>query len=446
MTAVGLWLLLLLTGYLHIPTPILRIMTKESKLPPLYSRYHQHELQMPQHNLSQADVQGTKYLWISNYIRGNGWGNVMQELLLNSYLAYRANRSFVFTNYTWTEGGPDFALYNLRPIPARIPLTALLGGPTVGAPMLAAPDAPLAVTKEFWDEVCPHATVIKDDDVVTSVDGSPTTAGMKVEKWLEKLRTTEDRCVEVPRDSWSIFDIWILQDAKRLLDEWPPFSHSPILTEFAWSPLIELAFDMNRETISPSSPLQPYLSSVPLTVKSAERYARIPGLLAIHVRRGDFVRHCKRLAQWEANYVAYNAFPSMPDQQDFPPNTPAPARTEMYRARCYPEIDEIVRRIEEIRNSEAGQGLQNIYIMTNAPPDWIYDLKAALRRSWGWADIASSRDLLLNQEQGYVKQAIDMLIGQRAQVFIGNPFSSLSGQVNMLRMANGFSPESCRLW
>ena len=60
--------------------------------------------------------------------------------------------------------------------------------------------------------------------------------------------------------------------------------------------------------------------------------------------------------------------------------------------------------------------------MTNASPTWLDTLKVALSEGGGgeWRQIASSRDLKLSWEQKYVAQTVDMMIGQRAQVFIGN--------------------------
>ncbi|EPT04541.1 hypothetical protein FOMPIDRAFT_1156780 [Fomitopsis schrenkii] len=372
----------------------------------------------------------------------------MQDLLLNAYLAYRSGRSFVFNNYTWSEGVSDYSLYNMMPIPSRIPLTALIQGSIVGAPFAMDPHAPRAVMKEFWDKVCPNATVIRNDDVLAMMDTDPTTASLTLTKWLEVLDAIEDPCVEVAQDPRQIFDIWILQDANRLLDEWPSFSQSPILTEFGWSPLVELAFDTNREMISPSSAFRPYLSSTSLEVMSnSKRYTPIPGLMAVHIRRGDFVRHCKRINEWQAKFFGYNAFPSFTDKLSMPEGASPAERAEIYRMHCFPEINDIVRKIEEVRRSSgASQGIENLYIMTNGPSAWIADLKKALLSSSSWNRITSSREIIVNHEQEYVKQAVDMLIGQRAQVFIGNGFSSMTGQVSMLRMANGISPNTTRFW
>ncbi|KAH9935714.1 uncharacterized protein B0H18DRAFT_1082401 [Fomitopsis serialis] len=441
---------LFLRGRVGLAEPILRALAKDSGLPPLYSEYHQLELSLPQHDVDAqaSDGHPVKYLWIANHIRGNGWGNAMQDLLLNAYLAYRSGRSFVFNNYTWEEGVSDYSLYNFRPIPARIPLTALIQGPIVGAPFTADPEAPRAVMKEFWDKVCPNPTIIRNEDVLAMMDSDrQTTASSTLQKWLEVLKAIDDPCVEVAKDPRQIFDIWILQDASRLLDEWPSFSQSPILKEFGWSPLIELAFDMNRELFAPSTIWQPYTSSTSLGVmNSAERYSSIPGLLAVHIRRGDFVRHCRRLTEWQAKFFGYSAFPSFPDKLLVPEDASPATRAEMYHLHCFPDIPEIVRKIEEVRRSEAGQGIENIYIMTNGPTPWIAELKKALRNSFEWNRVTSGRDILVNHEQEYVKQAVDMLIGQRAQAFIGNGFSSMTGQVSMLRMANGFAPNTTRFW
>lgn len=215
-------------------------------------------------------------------------------------------------------------------------------------------------------------------------------------------------------------------NSTRLLSVWPSFSHSPILQDFGWSSLVELAFDTNRELIAPSTTLDPYLTATPFTTP-AERYKIISGLLVLHVRRGTFEDWCSHVADVGAGYNGYNMFPSLPDKLDFDlPAETRVQRAQRYRQHCYPAIWEIVRRVEEIRQTHAAQGLRNVYIMTNAQTPWVLNLKAALRRTGYWENVASSRDLLLNREQKYVKQPLDMLIGQRAQVFIGNGVSSLS--------------------
>ena len=64
--------------------------------------------------------------------------------------------------------------------------------------------------------------------------------------------------------------------------------------------------------------------------------------------------------------------------------------------------------------------LDRVYIMTNGASEWVAHLKAALAATGHFAHVASSRDLVLSWEQKYVAQAVEMLVGERAQVFIGN--------------------------
>jgi hypothetical protein len=85
---------------------------------------------------------------------------------------------------------------------------------------------------------------------------------------------------------------------------------------------------------------------------------------------------------------------------------------------CFPTIQQIVDKVTEVQ--KVSEGLRNVYVMTNGGSSWLEELMAALKKVHKWDQIASSRDLKLNWEQKYVAQTVDMMIGQRAQVFIGN--------------------------
>ncbi|KAH9896922.1 hypothetical protein C8Q73DRAFT_642760 [Cubamyces lactineus] len=392
-------------------------------LPPLYSRFHEAELGLPQHNalLSAPEGKDGKYLWIANHASKCGWGNAMQELFLNAYLAYRTDRAFVFDNYTWSRGESDYSLYNLKPIPSRIPLTAFMRGPIVGGEFPPGDAAPRSVTPEYFYEVCPNRTIIGSYTVNDAlVDPS---AEALVQAWADKM--APHRCVEIEQSPPEIFDEHVFADADRLLDVWPHFSQSPIVQNFSWSTLVELAFDNNREVISPASPFDPPLSAEPFS-KGLRRYTSIPGLLVLHIRRGDFKGHCYDvLASRSIGYTGFNSFPSLPDHWDLPADISEHQKRALYTEHCFPDIDTIVQRVEDVRASPAGQGLSHVYVMTNGSPSWVSKLKAALQAKHDWAHVASSRDLMLNPEQKYIAQAVDMLVAQRAQVFVGNGVSVL---------------------
>ena len=204
---------------------------------------------------------------------------------------------------------------------------------------------------------------------------------------------------------------------------WADFAASPIVTTFRWSPLVELAFDNNREVIAPTTVSQPPLSAVPYATPNAARYPAIPGLLVLHLRRGDYAGHCEHLAKWSSSFLAFNQLPGLevftpPPGGAWGENTPE--NTALFRTRCLPTIEEVVARVREVQQAPAARGLENVYIMTNGALPWVEELKGALVAMGGFKHVASSRDAVLNWEQKYVAQAMDMLVGQRAQVFIGN--------------------------
>ncbi len=215
----------------------------------------------------------------------------------------------------------------------------------------------------------------------------------------------------------------------RLLDIWPSLLKSPILTHFSWSPLITAAIAANVNVIHPA------LSSV--TQSSFMPSARPPplsGLLALHIRRGDYIDHCKHLAKWSARYMGFNEFPGLPDRFSPPEilstGKAPPEEMARYFEHCFPEIEQIVARVREVRAAHLRTlPLSRVYILTNGRPDWLAELKAALQadaRAAGldeWTHIGTSRDLRLTREQQHNAQAMDMAVAQRADVFLGNGVS-----------------------
>jgi hypothetical protein len=193
---------------------------------------------------------------------------------------------------------------------------------------------------------------------------------------------------------------------------------SPMVREFRWSPLVLETFERNKHLFAPKKLTKP---------TPEDRYPVIPGLLALHIRRGDFETHCNNLARWGSTWSGFNQLPEIIDYFDPPPRPLSGEITEeimeAYQKSCYPSIAQIVDKVEEIRRSQAGKGLKYVFIMTNGQVPWIRELKAELNKVAKWDLVSSSRDAKLSREQKYIAQASDMLIGQRAHVFIGNGVS-----------------------
>ena len=119
--------------------------------------------------------------------------------LLHSHLANLANRSYVFEDYVWSWSPVRWTIYDYALRPARLPLNAFIAGPTAGQPS----HSPPAVSKKFWQAVCPpeKKTVIKRPDSPFEAD-----ATFIVNWWLGILAETEDECVEIDARDYPVFD------------------------------------------------------------------------------------------------------------------------------------------------------------------------------------------------------------------------------------------------
>ncbi|KZT21880.1 hypothetical protein NEOLEDRAFT_1072823 [Neolentinus lepideus HHB14362 ss-1] len=400
-----------------------------SGVPPSYEDIRVFERNLPQHNVSLAVSarrgHEPKYLRFPGHLWGHGLNNILQETILMSQLAYLSNRSYVFEDYVWSMLPFPYTIYDFALRPTRMPINAFISGPSAGGPM----SGPPAVSSKFWDSICP-----KEKRRIITSEGSPL-SGVKgsvlMDWWVERLQDVDDSCVEIDQDSLKnpIFDRYLF-GSSQILSLWPDLSSSPILTDFMWSPLVQSAILRNFALLQPAS------------VKALYSEGTLPGLVAIHLRRGDFKRHCARLSNWGSIYMGFNQFPLLPDKfNPAPYNNTADSRLQYYFEHCLPETEQIVARLHAVRAQHPS--LNRVYLLTNGWGWWLNALKDALRKD-GWADATSSLDIQLDAEQSYVGMAVDMAIAEKAEVFIGNGFSSLSSNIVMLRMAKGLAPASNR--
>ncbi|RDB29870.1 hypothetical protein Hypma_013959 [Hypsizygus marmoreus] len=394
-----------------------------SGIPPSYEDIRRFERQLPQHNLTQARGERRMYLRFPDHLWGHGLNNVLQEAILMSYVAYMSNRSFVFEDYVWSHSPFPYTLYDFALRPVRIPLNAFISGPTAGGPM----DHHEAVSAEFWESACPpeKRRVVSSKDTPNDAEGI-----VIVEWWVKKLKDVLDECVEIDSSEKVIFDFPFF-DSERIVSLWPGLSTSPILTDYLWSPLVQSAVFRNFVVLQPASAKSLFDISSKTTLS---------GLVALHLRRGDYRRHCPRLAGWESRYNGLNQFPTLPDRFD-PEPYKGDAHMAYYMEHCLPTVEQIVERLRAVRKENPG--LRRVYVLTNAWGWWLNGLKGALQKD-GWDDLTSSLDIKLDSAQTYVAMAVDMAIAEKAEVFVGNGFSSLTSNIVMLRMAKGLNISSNR--
>jgi len=143
----------------------------------------------------------------------------------------------------------------------------------------------------------------------------------------------------------------------------------------------------------------------------------------VHLRRGDYRRHCPRLAGWHSTYNGFNQYPSLPDKFDPTPyEDDRDTHQAYYMEHCLPTVEQIVEKLRSVRAENPG--LRRVYVLTNAWGWWLNGLKSALQKD-GWEDLKSTLDIQLDAAQVHVAMAVDMAIAEKAEVFVGNGVSDL---------------------
>jgi hypothetical protein len=206
----------------------------------------------------------------------------------------------------------------------------------------------------------------------------------------------------------------------RILTIWPDLRDSPVSRLLKTSPLVNSAVARNEHVLF--SPTSDHHSN------------RYEGLMAIHLRRGDYLSACQGLADWNSTFYEWNLLPELPDVF-VPPSgggwgKNTPENEAIYLKRCFPSEEQLTAKIMQSKldwetgggNRSQRQKLDSLYIMTNAEKDWLDGFRTRLIEA-GWAMVTSSADLVLDDEQTSVAMAVDMDIGRRAGVFIGNGVS-----------------------
>lgn len=191
-----------------------------------------------------------------------------------------------------------------------------------------------------------------------------------------------------------------------------------------------------------------------------------PRTVAFHLRMGDYDGHCLFLNKWNVRYLSF-PFPEslgggvrngdVFDPSPFlGPHTDAhdaevkrEAKLAYYMEHCLPTIPQVVKRLHDVRadyeadraavhglrgldfneeraKSNSNYRLNKVYVLTNGKPEVIRELKEALLND-EWDTVAATPDLEggWSKLENVVSGAIDMAIGERAEVFVGNGVSPL---------------------
>ncbi|KAG8747802.1 hypothetical protein FRC10_011247 [Ceratobasidium sp. 414] len=402
-----------------------------------FKDYEKAQSKLPQHNPDLPPPAGRngRYVRFRNQVYGLGWNNILQEILLNTHVAHESGRSYVFIPFH-ASAHPAMGLGPKAP---WIPLSAFMDAPTAGGPWPPDDKAPRAVTEDWYNTVCPKNQRVTLDTEVVAGHLKDSDAQTLINFWSKKLRDMEDRSNLSVKPILST-PAYSLTGSTRVLTAFKEFSTSATLKMFKWSKLVTEAVWRNAELISPVD----QRSSRPYILPPE---GQIDGLLAMHVRRGDYSYHCTHFANWSSTYTSWALLPQLPDEFKVPEGAgqghATPKAIAEYHQVCWPSNKQIVERARVMR--QLHKRLNRVYILTNGDAEYLARLKADLKADH-WAKVSTSQDMRLNWQETWVSQSVDMAIAQRAQVFVGNGFSTLSANVALLRLADGTATDTVRFW
>lgn len=82
-------------------------------------------------------------------------------------------------------------------------------GPIIGSSFPPGDAAPRAVSREYFKKVCPNPTIIDSWVVNEHLRLDDNVPALEIfEKWVERLNSIDDPCVEIRQESYQLFEIW----------------------------------------------------------------------------------------------------------------------------------------------------------------------------------------------------------------------------------------------
>ncbi|KAF5368119.1 hypothetical protein D9757_011585 [Collybiopsis confluens] len=277
-------------------------------IPSTYQDVRLYERSLPQHKIRDAvsekiggdgvteRIHRRKYLWFDGALWGHGLNNVLQESFVMAYVAQLSHRSYVFEDHVWSKSPLPYTLYDFALRPSRIPMNAFISGPSAGGPMPDGNTATRAVSLEFFNSVCRA-----EERVVLNTKDAPVDGSLG--------KGADEISLHLPKSIWNETNPTIFAS---LLS-------SPILSNFAWSPLVLSAVARNFAILQPDD-LSDLYPSPPLPPPSLQHPSMnrpqsgvLSGVVAVHLRRGDYSRHCYRLVG-DVEYMGVNQYEGLPDR------------------------------------------------------------------------------------------------------------------------------------
>ncbi|KAG6844627.1 hypothetical protein H0H87_005484 [Tephrocybe sp. NHM501043] len=326
-------------------------------------------------------------------LQGAGFNNQAQEVLLFHHLALQTSRVYVYQPIIWRPRGAQ----------AKVALSAFMPGV-----------ARNSISSTVFNEACsPEETKHISIRVTYSA----------LWDYAMQQLSGNEKCIVV--------DVWILNwdflASPALHFIWPEFKKY-LANHFQWSGAIETISQRAHQDLNLRSGDEgdPYV--------------------ALHFRRGDFEGHCHSLAEHQTGFTTWATLPSL--QPSISPPALDTTNTTSVIDHCYPTLHRIVEIIDSLVHDKPH--LRTLHVLHDGAWDHPlvyaqhYSLEATLTnaaraRTAGWVGgpmkrVTHSGQVPIRWREADWAVMVDVELARRAEIFIGNGYSSLSTQVVALRL------------
>ncbi|KJA20077.1 hypothetical protein HYPSUDRAFT_142836 [Hypholoma sublateritium FD-334 SS-4] len=352
---------------------------------------------------------GNKYVKFKQ-LQGAGFNNQAQEIMLYHHLALQTSRIYVYQPLIWRPRGED----------ATVPLSAFMRGLTEGA-----------ISESVFDEVCPPDEVQHVNLRIEDTD-----------QWKHAIEilSRKHRCIVVDDKVFT----WNFLSSSGIHAIWPGFQ-GYIRHHFKWSDNVLAIVNRTETTLN-------------LRPQSAPDSAPGAPYIALHLRRGDFEDHCKFLAATHEGFTTWATLPLL-QPAVLPPALDTYNATTVL-AHCFPALRRVLGAISA--HARARPHLRALHVLHDGAWDHpgvflaFYKLAEALTNApWaeaeGWTggpmtSVTQSADVPVKRGEYDFAVCVDVELAARAEVFVGNGYSSLSTQVVALRLGRGGKVDDITLY
>ncbi|KAK2467870.1 hypothetical protein APHAL10511_000165 [Amanita phalloides] len=330
-------------------------------------------------------------------LRGAGFNNQVQEILLFHHLALLTSRTYVYHPIVWRPRGEH----------SYIPLSAFLWGTTTNT-----------ISSAVFNEACP-ADKVKHVRLQTNHPA----------QWdlAKEVLNGDEPCLVV--DDWIL--TWSFLASSSLQHIWPGYQDY-LSSHFEWSqPIVDIVERTQRKLNISSKNFN----------RQGDRY------MALHLRRGDFEDHCKYLAEKHVGFTTWATLPTL--RSSITPPSLDTANLTSITEHCYPSLRRILHAVSQ--QAIKHPNLRTLHVLHDGAWDHplvfldYYKLVEALTNAaWAgrqrWADgqpmrrVTHSGMVQIHGGESDWRVAVDVELARRAEVFVGIGYSSLSTQVLALRL------------